>query len=129
MLFAGRDRMSQLAISPGPNDSVTRLLSAPGRGTGLPTPDREISRRRCNDHYASIRKNNQPVADTVVTLACGGMQVQGRTDGQGNYSLSISASGRCQLSVDNKSATVFLSREGSLYNFDVPAAGVALIQR
>jgi hypothetical protein len=79
--------------------------------------------------YGSIRKNNQPVADTVVTLACGGMQVQGRTDGQGNYSLSISASGRCQLSVDNKSATVFLSREGSLYNFDVPAAGDALIQR
>ena len=70
-----------------------------------------------------------PVANASVHLQCGSVSVDGRADPQGNYSLSISASGLCTLTVNERSAaTVLLGKNPVRYDFDVPVDGAPLAQ-
>lgn len=78
--------------------------------------------------YGSLTRDGQPLRNVGVKLTCGGSQSAGRTDEQGNYSLSIAASGSCSLSVDGKAANVILGKEAARYDFVVPAAGTSLQQ-
>lgn len=78
--------------------------------------------------YGSLTRNGQPLSNVAVTLTCGGSSSAGRTDQQGNYSLSITASGSCSLSVEGKTAEVILGKEAARYDFVVPAEGTSLQQ-
>jgi len=65
-----------------------------------------------------------------VTLTCGSAQSTGKSDANGNYSLSIATSGLCTLTVgDGKSASVLLGKDPARYDFEVPESGTSLLQR
>lgn len=79
--------------------------------------------------YGTLKRGNQPLGAAAVQLTCGTLQSAGQSDPRGNYSLSIAASGSCKLSVDGKAAPVNLGNQPVRYDFEVPAAGNALVQR
>jgi len=79
--------------------------------------------------YGSLTRDGQPLGGADIALNCGGSQGSGRSDGQGNYSISIGAAGSCTITVEGKSAMVVLGKEAKRYDFEVPAGGDSLIQR
>ena len=103
--------------------SPRKLLLVAGLAVALPVSAGAIS--------GSLKKpGKQPLAATPVSLACGNAQSTGKSDANGNYSLSIAASGLCTLTVgDGKSASVLLGKDPARYDFEVPEAGTSLLQR
>jgi hypothetical protein len=76
------------------------------------------------------KPGNRPIGVVEVKLVCGGTESVGKSDAQGNYSLAIAASGLCTLVVGGgKSSSVLLGKNPARYNFEVPDAGAALVQR
>ena len=79
--------------------------------------------------YGTLKRGSQPLGAAAVKLTCGTLQSAGQSDPRGNYSLSIATSGSCTLNVDGKAAPVQLGNQPVRYDFEVPAAGNALVQR
>lgn len=100
-----------------------RLLLVAGLAVALPVSAGAIS--------GTLNKpGNKPLGAAEVKLTCGGAQSTGKSDANGNYSLSIAALGLCTLTVgDGKSASVLLGKDPARYNFEVPETGASLVQR
>lgn len=79
--------------------------------------------------HGMLTRSGQPLVGVQVVLNCGGMQSAGQSGPQGQYSLTIAATGRCTLTVDGVSAEVPVADQPTRADFEVPAGGSALIRR
>lgn len=80
--------------------------------------------------YGFIHENNQPVVRKEVALKCGDVEAgKAITDERGNYRITATRTGRCDLVVDRDRASggVVLYTEPTQYNFDI--IGGRLIRR
>jgi hypothetical protein len=103
--------------------NARRLFLAAGLAVALPASAGAIS-------GTLTKPGNKPLGIAEVKLTCGSTNSTGKSDANGNYSLSIAALGLCTLTVgDAKSASVLLGKDPARYNFEVPEAGVSLLQR
>jgi hypothetical protein len=60
--------------------------------------------------HGTVSEAGKPVASgTKVQLACGGATASVKTDEFGSYSLKISATGECRLTVETKGASPSIS--------------------
>jgi len=70
--------------------------------------------------YGFIQANNQPVRTQEVVLNCQGTQTaKAVTDDRGNYRITTTRTGRCNLVVGDASGDVVLYTEPTQYNFDI----------
>lgn len=80
--------------------------------------------------YGTLTRDGKAFANAAVLLNCQQLISAGQADANGNFRLTINASGRCRLVVDSKSAEVVLGDEPTRRNFDVPSgAGALLVPR
>jgi hypothetical protein len=79
--------------------------------------------------HGLLTRGGQPLAGVQVVLNCGGLQSAGQSGPQGQYSLTIAASGRCTLTVNGASAEVPVTDQPTRVDFEVPAGGSSLIRR
>jgi hypothetical protein len=78
--------------------------------------------------YGNLKHGDKPL-EIALKLICGSETVVGKSDATGNYRLSIAGSGRCALSVGDKTAVVVLGSDPARYDFDVPDGAAPLRQR
>jgi hypothetical protein len=76
-----------------------------------------------------LQRGGQPLVAAELKLICGAETAVGKSDAQGNYNLTIGASGRCAFSVGDKSVLVVLGRDPARYDFEVPADAAPLVRR
>lgn len=79
--------------------------------------------------FGNLQRGNQPLSGADLRLECPGGKATGKSDGSGNFNLSVPGKGRCVFFVGDKSAVVVLSGEPARYDFEVPAGAAALRQR
>lgn len=68
----------------------------------------------------TIRSGNNALSGEAVVISCGGETGKGTTDSNGRYSVYISKTGSCTLSLPNRgnaSATVFSSAQPTRHDF------------
>ena len=74
--------------------------------------------------YGALKgSGGQPLADTDITVSCGGNSYTAKTDKSGSYSLYAKVTGKCSFKISYRgkevSADVFSYENAVRYDFDV----------
>lgn len=74
--------------------------------------------------FGAIQQGNQPVADALVVLVCGGTEAaRTTTNAKGIYRLTTDRIGRCSLQVRGGSAEVGVYQDPTRYDFEIVGSG------